>query len=37
MTISDKVLEAADAIAKRIADKIDSLKRDSEGLEAKRS
>jgi hypothetical protein len=34
MTINDKILEAADAIAKRIADKIDSLNRDSEGLEA---
>jgi hypothetical protein len=34
MTISDKILAAADAIAKRSADKIDRLLRESARLEA---
>jgi hypothetical protein len=34
MTMNDKILEAADAIAKRLADKIGHLKRESERLEA---
>jgi hypothetical protein len=34
MATNDQVLEAADTIAKRIADKTDSLKHESERLEA---